>query len=65
MPYVSSSAMNRIEYDPGSSQLDIWFSGSGRYSYYRVPAYIYEGLLAAGSKGSYFNSHIKDRYGVR
>jgi hypothetical protein len=38
-------------------------NGTGRYTYYRVPARICAGLLAAASKGRYFNSHIRDRYG--
>jgi hypothetical protein len=57
--------MNRVEYDAATGQLDIWFNGSGRYSYYRVPSYIYDGLLASGSKGTYFNNNIRDRYSVR
>jgi hypothetical protein len=65
MPQVSSSAMHRVEFDPATGQLDIWFNGSGRYSYYSVPAHIYEGLLAAGSKGSFFNSYVRDRYSSR
>jgi hypothetical protein len=65
MPRVNSSAMHRVEYDATTGQLDIWFNGSGRYSYYGVPDRIYEGLLGAGSKGSFFNDHIRDRYGVR
>ncbi len=63
MPAVSSSAMHRVEYDGQTGRLDIWFNGTGRYTYYRVPARIYEGLLAASSKGAYFNRHIRDRYG--
>jgi hypothetical protein len=63
MPSVSSSAMSRVEYDEGTGQLDIWFNGTGRYTYYGVPAWIYSGLLSAGSKGGYFNAHIRDRYG--
>ncbi len=63
MPNVSSSAMHRVEYDEATGRLDIWFNGTGRYTYYRVPARIYAGLLAAGSKGAYFNTHIRDRYG--
>jgi hypothetical protein len=55
--------MHRVEYDEGTGRLDIWFKGTGRYSYYRVPAHIYSGLLTSGSKGSYFNNHIRDRYG--
>lgn len=63
MPSISSSAMHRVEYDEVSRNLDIWFNGTGRYTYYRVPASVYAGLLAASSKGAYFNDHIRERYG--
>lgn len=62
MPVVSSSAMDRVEYDEGSRRLDIWFTSTGRYSYYSVPLAIYLGLLNAGSKGRYFNDNIRDHY---
>jgi hypothetical protein len=61
MPYVSSSAMDRVEWSGGT--LSIWFRGSGRYDYYCVPEHIYHGLLHASSKGADFNDHIRDRYG--
>lgn len=63
MPLVSSSAMSRVEYDEGSRRLDIWFNGTGRYTYYGVPLAIYLGLLNASSKGRYFNDNIRDRFG--
>jgi hypothetical protein len=63
MPLVSSSAMHRVEYDAGSRRLDIWFNGTGQYSYDGVPAHIYTGLLSASSKGAYFNAYIRDQYG--
>ncbi|WP_367268479.1 KTSC domain-containing protein [uncultured Sphingomonas sp.] len=62
MPSVSSSAMYRVEYNAASRRLDIWFIRSGRYSYYGVPTSIYQGLLAAPSKGHYFNVHIREQY---
>jgi len=55
--------MHRVEYDEVSRNLDIWFNGTGRYTYYRVPASVYAGLLAASSKGAYFNDHIRERHG--
>jgi hypothetical protein len=63
MPSVNSSAMYRVEYDGAGGRLDIWFTGSGRYSYFGVRAPVYAGLLAASSKGGYFNDHIRNRYG--
>jgi KTSC domain len=65
MPRVRSSAMHRVEFDANARQLDIWFNDTGRYSYYGLPAAIYEGLINAGSKGRYFNDHIRDRFGMR
>ena len=55
--------MSRVEYDAGAGRLDIWFNGTEQYSYYRVPAHIYSGLIASSSKGAYFNAHIRDQYG--
>jgi hypothetical protein len=55
--------MYRVEYDAAGRRLDIWFNGTGRYSYFGVPASAYAGLLAASSKGGYFNDHIRDRSG--
>lgn len=60
MPHVNSSAITRIEWDNGT--LSIWFRQSGRYDYYGVPERVYQGFLAAGSKGRYYNDHIRDRY---
>lgn len=61
MPYVNSSAMSRIEWNSGT--LSIWFTGSGRYDYFSVPEVIYERFLAASSRGTFFNDHIRDQYG--
>ncbi|MEM8801728.1 MAG: KTSC domain-containing protein [Pseudomonadota bacterium] len=60
MPFVNSSAINRIEWFAGT--LSIWFTASGRYDYYGVPESVYSQFLSAGSKGGFFNDHIRDRY---
>ena len=59
MPTVMSSAITRIEWDGGT--LSIWFRESGRYPYYGVPKDVYYAFLAAPSKGTFFNDHIRDR----
>lgn len=61
MPYVSSSAMSRIEWEAGT--LSIWFHKTGRYDYYDVPFHLYERFLSSSSKGTFFNDHIRDQYG--
>lgn len=63
MPYVTSSAIRRIEYDADTRQLQIWFNESGGpYTYVGVPPFIYEGFLIARSKGRFFNERVRDRY---
>ena len=65
MPYFSSSAIRAAEYNPTSLTLAITFTSGRIYDYYGVPQYIYNGLLATGSKGEYFNDNIRDQYGYR
>jgi hypothetical protein len=60
MPWVSSSAIDRIEWENGT--LSIWFRASGRYDYFGVPNSVYLNFLNAPSKGGFYNDHIKDRY---
>jgi hypothetical protein len=63
MVYVASSAISRVEYDPSSRVMQIWFTSSRRaYSFCGVPENIYSGLLNAASKGTYYDQHIRDRY---
>ena len=61
MPLVNSSAISRIEWEDG--KLSIWFHDTGRYDYYGVPEALYNRFLASRSKGTFFNQHIRDRYG--
>lgn len=60
MPPVHSTAIARIEWANGT--LSIWFNESGRYDYHGVPEHVYDAFLAARSKGTFFNDHIKDCY---
>lgn len=53
--------MYQVEWQAGT--LSIWFHGSGRYDYYNVPEHVYRALMSASSKGTYFNNHVRDRYG--
>lgn len=63
MPLLNSSAIRRVEYDPSSQTLQIWFTSSGQaYSYHGVPEDIYRGLINAGSPGSFYDRYIRDRY---
>ena len=56
---VNSTLPASVTYDVGESILQLEFCDSSIYRYFAVPAAIHEGLLAADSKGSYFNFEIR------
>lgn len=60
---VSSSNLCSIGYDGQNGTLEIEFLGGGIYQYYGVPATIHAALMSAASHGTFFNAHIKGRYG--
>lgn len=59
---VTSSAMSAVGYDASNGRMQITFTQGHTYDFCRVPPHIYEGLMRASSKGTYYNDHIKDRY---
>jgi hypothetical protein len=56
---VQSSNLAEVGYDPELSILEVRFLKSGVYQYFGVPQYLYEQLLAAPSKGTFFNEYIR------
>jgi len=66
MPYVQSSALTQVSYDETAHTLRATFRDSHRtYVYQDVPLELYDGLIAAGSLGGYFNAHIRDHFPFR
>ncbi len=59
---VNSSNLKSVGHDPFTQVLEIEFHHGGIYQYKGVPQAVFDGLLGAGSKGTYFHSHIKDKY---
>jgi len=59
---VSSSAINSVGYDLATNRMRIAFQQGHSYNYCGVPQSIYEAFMRSFSKGTYYNSHIKDRY---
>jgi hypothetical protein len=57
--HVSSATIRSIGYDPERRTLEVESRSGSVYQYYQVPGYLYEGLLKAGSKGSFLESRIK------
>jgi hypothetical protein len=60
---VESSTLVTVGYDHDGELLQLEFCCSRAvYQYFAVPTTVHEALLAATSKGSYFNQAIRGRY---
>ena len=59
---VESTTLRVVAYDDGRGILQLEFCTRAVYRYYGVPAAVYEALLGAPSKGSYFNRVIRGRF---
>ena len=59
---VDSSVIASVGYDDAVALLDVEFVSGEVYRYFAVPRSVHEGLLAAPSKGRFFQQHIRDRY---
>ena len=57
---VSSSVIRAIGYDRGA--LTIEFNNGSVQDYHAVPYEVYAGLMAATSKGIFYNRYIRGRY---
>ena len=59
---VASSLVASVGYVPEYKVLEIEFQDGRSYQYFGVPDRIYKGLMAAESRGRYFNERIRDAY---
>jgi lysyl-tRNA synthetase class 2 len=59
----TSTAIKSFDYDSDKKILKIDFTNGSVYLYHDVPESIYKGLKDAPSKGQYFNSELKDKFG--
>jgi hypothetical protein len=59
---VESSTLATVSYDEDGQRLQLEFRGRAVYRYFGVPVAVHEALLAALSKGRYFNEVIRGRY---
>jgi hypothetical protein len=61
-PNMPSSVIRDFSYDPETSELWITFVSGRRYVYAGVPQDVFDAFKAAPSRGSFFNSEIRDDY---
>lgn len=59
---VNSSAISAVGYDPSTMQMNIRFKKGHTYTFCRVPKHVFDGLMSAYSKGSYYDNNIRDKY---
>jgi hypothetical protein len=56
---VSSSTLASVGYDLDTATLEVEFQNGAVYQVFGVPEEVFQGLLAAPSKGSYYYHHIR------
>jgi len=62
---VSSSNLSAVGYDSSTHVLYVSFHSGSMYAYNGVPQEIYNGLMAAPSKGKYHAAYIKNSFAYR
>jgi hypothetical protein len=62
---VSSSAISALSYNGAAEVLTVTFNKGSTYEYFAVPRQRYQAFCAAGSKGRYFQSAIRNNYAYR
>jgi len=58
---VDSSVLLSVAYSSDST-LELVFTSGAVYHYFSVPRVVLDGLLAAVSKGAYFNRNVRARF---
>lgn len=59
---VESSLIARVGYVPDYKVLEVEFIDGSSYQYFGVPERVYKALMAAESRGRYFNDRVRDAY---
>ena len=62
---MPSTVIRSFDYRPDQRVLEVEFVTGRRYVYFEVPQDEVDCLRTAGSRGRYFNLHIRDRYEYR
>jgi KTSC domain len=62
MQSVTSRAISAVGYDGTNHRMKILFNNGKIYDFCNVPRHIYEEILSASSKGTYYNKNIRGRY---
>ncbi len=59
---MHSTALEAAAYDPRAQALYVFFQRGSAYRYDGVPQSVYEGLVAAHSKGQFYQAHVRKSF---
>lgn len=59
---VDTTGIRSVNFEPRGEELEIEFADGGVYRYQMVPQEIYQELMEAPSKASYFTQTINERF---
>jgi hypothetical protein len=59
---LDSTTLASAAFDTAAGLLELEFRSGALYRYFSVPPSLYRDLLAADSKGRFFNRFIRDRF---
>ena len=59
---MPSSVIKNFHYNADHARLTITFTTGRVYEYYAVPVQVFEDMRAAFSKGTFFNTKIRDHF---
>ena len=62
---MPSTVIRHFRYDPSCRELTVHFVSGRRYVYLQVPATTVAEFKAALSKGTFFNTRIRDHFAYR
>jgi len=60
---VGSAAISTVGYSFVTNELLVAFTDGSGYQYDDVPEETFKAFLSSGSKGRYFNQHIRSQFG--
>lgn len=59
---MPSMVIRKFRYDAGRHRLVVEFVSGRRYEYFGVPQDVYNAMRIAHSRGTFFNTQVRDRY---
>jgi len=60
--HVVSSLLRTVGFDPQTGTLEVVFVRGGIYEYHGMPQTVYDELMRAASKGTFYNAYIRNVY---